>query len=372
MRRIVMLVMAVVLPVVAGVVVRTARFDPSDLVITRDNGYDNIALPRGVTLIQPGAPAVPRVVEAIAIPAGAVPVGMELLEVEWTTLPGTYRIGPAQPDFPLPRAGEKLEVKLWPPDPVIYSSAEPYPSSVAFLSGFGAMAGYRIAHVELHPVRYIPRTGQVQLATRIGYRLEYVEGGAGVAVATKRQQELFGDMVRLLVVNPEDVSRFAPRVSRANSLVLPPGDYEYVVITEAPMDTVFQRLADWKTLKGVPGTVVRVSWINGQYPGYDLQEKIRNFIKDAYETWGTSYVLLGGQGDYQTSGQNIIPTRMANYSNNGDEPCDLYYAGLDGSWDANGNHVYGEIPDSADMYSDVFVGRAPVYNVVTAQNFVNK
>ncbi|MFO7639650.1 MAG: C25 family cysteine peptidase, partial [bacterium] len=120
----------------------------------------------------------------------------------------------------------------------------------------------------------------------------------------------------------------------------------------------------------VPGTVVLVPWISANYSGYDLQEKIRNFIIDAHATWGTMYVLLGGQGDYNSSGQNIIPTRMANYI--GNEPCDLYYAGLDGTWDANNNHTYGEIADSADMYSDVYVGRAPVYNVAMAQNFVAK
>ena len=117
--------------------------------------------------------------------------------------------------------------------------------------------------------------------------------------------------MRTLVVNPEDVDRFAPGIRRSAATSLPAGTYDYVVITEAPMDTVFQRLADWKTLRGVPGKVVLVSWINANYTGYDLQEKIRNFIIDAHATWGTNYVLLGGQGDYNTSGQNIVPTRMA-------------------------------------------------------------
>jgi hypothetical protein len=54
------------------------------------------------------------------------------------------------------------------------------------------------------------------------------------------------------------------------------------------------------------------------------------------------------------------------------EPADIYYAGLDGTWDANNNHTYGELADSADMYSDVFVGRAPAYDVATARVFVNK
>jgi hypothetical protein len=370
MRQLLVLLVLVSVPLMAASMTRTARFDRGDLVISQQSGYDNVELPGGVTLIQPGAPRVPRVVEALSIPSGAVPVGVEVLSVEWTTLPGTYKVGPAQPDVPLPQPGKSFTPTLYKPDPAIYGSSEAYPQSVAVLTGSGTMAGYRIAHVELHPVRYIPTTGELQVATRLSYRLEYASG-VSAAVATTGQKTLFGDMVRSLVKNTNDVNKYAPSVQPAVSFSLPAGHYEYVVVTDSVMDTVFQRLANWKTVKGVPGKVVRTSWIYANYSGYDQQEKIRNFIKDAYSTWGTMYVLLGGQGDSATSGQNIVPTRYGNYESD-PEPCDLYYAGLNGTWDFNNNHTYGELADSADMYSDVFVGRAPTYNVATAQVFVNK
>ena len=101
--------------------------------------------------------------------------------------------------------------------------------------------------------RYVPATGRLQLATRLVYRLSYADNRIDARVATRNQQDLFGNAVRAMVTNPEDVDRFAPRISRSTTSTLPPGTYDYVVITEAPMDTVFQRLADWKTLKGVPG-----------------------------------------------------------------------------------------------------------------------
>jgi hypothetical protein len=372
MRNLLVLLVLLAVPLMAGTETRTVKFNRSDLVITSSDGYDNIELPGAVALIRPGAPRVPRVVEALVIPSGAVPVGVQVTAVEWTTLPGTYRVGPAQPDAPLPRAGTTFKPTLYKQDATIYESSEPYPSTVAVLAGHGTTGGYRIAHVELHPVRYVPTTGELQVATRLSYRLEYA-GGLSAAVATTEQQTLFGDMVRSMVRNAGDVSKCAPRVRPAVSLSLPEGHYEYVVVTDSVMDTVYQRLADWKTAKGVPGTVVRTSWIYANYSGYDNQEKIRNFIKDAYSTWGTMYVLLGGQGDNVTGGQNIIPTRYGNYGQQDpDEPCDLYYAGLDGTWDFNNNHTYGQLADSADLYSDVFVGRAPTYNVATAQVFVNK
>jgi len=305
----------------------------------------------------------------VAIPAGADPTGVELIAEEWIDVPGSFRVAPSQPDVRLPRAGETFNATIYPPDPEVYASGNPYPETKIRLTGSGAMSGFRMAYLELFPVRYIPALGKLQLATRLVYRLNYTENRIDARVATRNQQDLFGNAVRAIVVNPEDVDRFAPRISRSISATLPPGNYEYVVITEAPLDTVFQRLAAWKTLKGVPGTVVLVSWINTNYTGYDLQEKIRNFIIDAHATWGTMYVLLGGQGDYNSSGQNIVPTRMGNYEGE-DEPCDLYYAGLDGTWDGNNNHTYGEVSDNTDMCSDVYVGRAPVYNTANTQTFV--
>jgi len=370
MRKLLLLLVAIALPLAAGNMTWTARFDRTDVVVAKDNSYDMVALRGYPAFNHPGEPLLPVVVQSVVIPSGATPVRVELVAIDWTPLPGTYNIGPAQPDAVLPRPGHTETPELVPADEAVYASAEPYPASYVRLVEPGTMAGYRMANVELRPVRWSPATGRLELATRLVWRLVWNEGLPGV-VATRDQRDEFGATVRALVVNKSDVERCAPNVRRSALSTLPPGNYRYVVITETPMDTVFARLAAWKTQKGEDGTVVLVSWINTNYTGYDLQEKIRNFIKDAFSTWGTQYVLLGGQGDYNSSGQNIVPTRMANCGD-GDEPCDLYYAGLDGNWDANGNHIYGQIADQTDMCADISIGRAPVYNVAMAQNFVAK
>jgi hypothetical protein len=370
-KRLLLVLVLAVLPLFAGSMTRTVSYDLRDLTFSKANDFDVVNLPGVRPLVKPGDPSLPHVVQAVAIPAGADPTSVELIAEDWIDVPGTFRIAPSQPDIHLPRVGETFNPTIYPPNPEVYASGNPYPETKIRLTGSGTMSGFRMANLELFPVRYIPASGKLQLATRLVYRLSYAENRVDARVATRNQQDLFGNAVRAMVANPEDVDRFAPRISRSTSTTLPPGNYEYVVITEAPLDTVFQRLAAWKTLKGVPGTVVLVSWIGTNYTGYDLQEKIRNFIIDAHATWGTMYVLLGGQGDYNSSGQNIVPTRMGNYEGE-DEPCDLYYAGLDGTWDANNNHTYGEIADNTDMCSDIYVGRAPVYNTANTQTFVHK
>jgi hypothetical protein len=58
-------------------------------------------------------------------------------------------------------------------------------------------------------------------------------------------------------------------------------------------------------------------------------------------------------------------------------PTDLYYACLDGSWDRNGNNVFGEPTDGetggeVDLLGEVYVGRAPVDTVAEVNIFVEK
>ena len=378
MRRFLCLLVLVMLPLFGGSVTRTVVFAPADLEFSKVADYDVVELRGYPVLVEPGAPRLPRVVEPLLIPAGAVAKSVEVLAVEWVDIPGVYNIYPSQPDRPL-SVPAGVYGSFYEPDPGIYSMAVEYPGFNVRFTGAGNMNGYRIAHIELFPLQYIPADGVLRLATRVVYRVEYLEHEVSDVIATERQRELFGQAVRAHVVNPEDIVFCEPRVASGGlglSLV-PPGYYEYVCVSESPIDTVFQRLVDWKTKKGVPGTVVLMSWINSNYSGYDSAEKLRNFIIDARDNWGTIYVLLGGSGDYNSSGQNIVPTRKGWYTSAGGPdndylPADLYYSDLDGDWDFDGDHTYGELADSVDMYADVYVGRASVYNVSMAQNFVYK
>ena len=122
-------------------------------------------------------------------------------------------------------------------------------------------------------------------------------------------------------------------------------------------------------------TVVRtVEFIQANYNyGFDKQDRVRRFIKDAYLQWGVTHVLLGGDTD-------ILPVRYGRtrFYNGNFLPTDLYFSDLDGNWNADGDSTYGEglfannPSDLCDMLPEVWVGRAPVVTVAQAQLFVNK
>ena len=148
---------------------------------------------------------------------------------------------------------------------------------------------------------------------------------------------------------------------------------DYVIITNDSLAGAWQELADWKTVKGVPTVVRTTEWIEANYRnGSDLQETIRNFLKDAYAKWGITYVLLGGDTEQ-------IPARLlwSGYYDGGRFlPADMYFVGLDGDWNADGDNVFGEQPpagtDNPDLYSEVYIGRLPSRNTADVALLTSK
>lgn len=143
---------------------------------------------------------------------------------------------------------------------------------------------------------------------------------------------------------------------------------EYLVVTNETLKSYFQELVDWKRKKGIPSAIRTREWITSNYAGSDPAEKIRNYLKIAYQDSGCVWVVLGGDTD-------VIPCRYAHIelqTETENIPADLYYSDLDGTWDYDGDHVYGEPEDSLDLFPDLFVGRAPASTTSEVEVFVDK
>ena len=158
------------------------------------------------------------------------------------------------------------------------------------------------------------------------------------------------------------------------------GNAEYIIITPSSFVNAFQPLAWWKSKKGIYTSIVTTDSIYNNWSGYDNAEKIRNFIKEAKDS-GAIYILLGGQADYE-NGEEYVARRNVycmtsgvghpSYPDEDTIPCDMYYANLDGTWDSDGDHIYGEMSDGVDLYADIYVGRAPVKDTSQIADFISK
>ncbi len=152
-----------------------------------------------------------------------------------------------------------------------------------------------------------------------------------------------------------------------------------LIITSWRFLSAAEELAELKNSSGMPTLIRTLDWISASFEGRDLQEKIRNCIRDAVEKYGIKFVILLGDHD-------VVPTRLV-YIPDGYEDereaedgssveTDLYYADVfpaNMTWDDDGDGLWGEMPDdSMDVFPDVMVGRLPASTLDEAMDMVEK
>ena len=334
-------------------------------------GYDYIRGSGSAYLPDVGVPGLPQKTFHVAIPLDKRVVAVHASCRSRTVLEGTFDIVPTQPPAVL---GESA-VGWVTGRPEIYLDDRFYPQRL--VGGFhqGFMGDSRLVSLHVSPFVWNPVSGELAFCDEIEIRVELEPSRVARPVRPiAAGADRFGKSVKRIVANPEDIELF--RAARGmhpilGASMLEEGDYEYVVVTVDSMAATFEPLVEWKNQKGVPAKCVTWEWIDLNYTGEAIQEKVRNFIIDAYQTWGTAWILIGGD-------TYIIPSRRvyamdAQMGINGNKiRADLYYSDLDGSWNENGVNPYGEVADSVDMYPDIFVGRAPAENIAEAVVFVDK
>jgi Peptidase family C25 len=146
-----------------------------------------------------------------------------------------------------------------------------------------------------------------------------------------------------------------------------------LLITSDELAAAWQPFAAWKTRQGKRTEVVSVQDIAERYAGQDIQEQIRACVHDYVATRGTRWVVLGG--DSQGAG-GIVPDRDTSHPSlrYRDIPTDLYYV-TEGSWDHNGDGVFGEWRrDREAMRYDSLaaIGRIPVRTVADVAAYTEK
>lgn len=128
---------------------------------------------------------------------------------------------------------------------------------------------------------------------------------------------------------------------------------DYLVITGEDFLNEITILEELLLARELSYQTLTVQEISGSWGGVDVQEDIRNCISHYAYNEGTTFVVLAGD-------ETVVPVRDVYTECEGLfelAPSDLYYSDLDGSWDFNGNGIYGEWADSLDLYADVLLGR---------------
>ena len=188
-------------------------------------------------------------------------------------------------------------------------------------------------------------------------------------------------------------------ISSLASIVHIDENYDLIIITPTSFEDELQPLIEHKEQHAVAAKIVTLEEIyNSEYfpvEGRDDAEQIKYFIRNAIESWDTSYVMLvGGKEEMPVRYSVIQFNSCIKYKwdflfpdicsvNLNEFITDLYYAdiydenGSYCSWDSNNNSVFGEIGldgaiDEVDLYPDIYVGRVLCQTSIEVETVVNK
>ena len=378
----------------------------------------------------PGEPVIPFKTIRFVIPIDQKFDSLEVIPGELIKLSGKYKIRSGQEDYPFlelsnnvdPRSTfidgarfnelgnpkEDYERNFTLPNATIYGSSSLFPGVTYSIESSQEKYGYTILIIRLYPFQYTPILEELSYYPSINVNVytsaASMVSSSGEKILNKnfRNSRKDFDKIQDIVDNPESIFFDDSKVSSATE-----DQYDYILITSRSLESEFQKLINWKISRGVSAGIFFVEdiVINPDYscsgsfgdgcgsPGEnnldDTQAKIRNFIKHAYMDFGTDYVLLGG--DISVIPQRGVYIWTGGWFTNFSVPSDLYYSGLNGSWNEDRDEVFGEPqqrsgPDGCapilwrngsrgnefDLLAEVYVGRAPVETIGETRNFVSK
>ncbi|MBI5867579.1 MAG: T9SS type A sorting domain-containing protein [candidate division Zixibacteria bacterium] len=324
----------------------------------------------------PGEPELPWINVVIPHVDGSGTANWELSIIGADTLALRECIPPIQPD--IVSSDTSQPVAATPSDTGVYNTDAWYPATGVIEVQRGSIVGTSASSLVWCPFRYNPVRQELIVIRRAAIARSHGGQMSPSPVATDTVPAL--DDIKPLVLSafqrpgPDEGLR-SPAFSGAPSWTLSPAlplGISYVVITNRRLAETMQSLVLWKARRGIAAGLATVEDIVARYSAVDTAASIREYLKDAY-TSGLKWVVLAGD-------QSVVPIR---YAFAGYQPapadlhqfqiCDLYYADLDGDWDANGNGVWGEyFGDEPDMYAELFVGRLPFSQTSEAETIVGK
>ena len=325
-------------------------------IVTAD-GYSKIHFEGSRQYGEAGFPSLPYQSASLLLPMGSEAESVEIQFLDFKEIEGNYMLYPYQQAIPY---SHKDKFKFEKNDD-IYDSKGIYPSRSHNDVTAHYLNGFSFAFVNFTPVQYIPSEGKIMYAQKVKVTIKTIferEDHSSMLWSTPQIMR----SVKNLAHNPEMISSYKTRERTLTG-------YDILVITGQDYIDGFAEYINHYNSIGYRTEIVSVEEIYSNMIGQDEQSRIRNYIINAYQNKGIMMVILGGDVE-------IIPYRGL-YCSVSEEytdyniPSDLYYSGLDGNWNSNGNDKWGEWFE-ADMLPEIGVTRLPFANAEEQENMIHK
>ena len=273
-----------------------------------------------------GMPDLPGTGRYIALPQGA-DADLEIVSFR-TEVYEDIEVSPA-PRIPKETETGPLQYQK---NQAVYSSDELYPREPVILSTPKKIRGVDARIIGIVPFQYNPVKKELIVYRDLKIRVNFI-GGSGHFGEDRLRNRWFEPLLQNIFINYSTL----PKVKFNNKSDSDTEDFEYLIIT--PNDPAFLAWADsikrFRTEQGIRTGIVTTTQIGG-----NNYTTIKNYIKNAYNTWDIPPVAVLLLGDYGTSG-NTVHT---------------------GTWNSYcvSDHLYGDV-DGDDM-AEIITAR------ITAQN----
>ena len=318
---------------------------------------DRVILDEAMSTGRVGDPCLPVWGLNILLPPGEEAVNVSLMLGAPVSLGGDYHIPPVQSEYPLSYTG-RIEADL--PNSAVYEKDTAFPANLVAQFRTDFYRGYGIAAIALNPVTYNPVSGELVYYPDITVVVNSAASARAAQAYTKMLKRSSATLAELsaTVDNPADISQYGGIDDSTDEPY-----FDILLITAANMVEFWDEYIDWKAKCGYYVAVETVQDICSTYPGVDDAEKMRNCVIDYYQNFDLSYVFLAGDAEI------CYPRYL--WASSTDIPGDVYFAGLDGNWNADGDNHWGE-PEEADLRMEIGVSRATVDSRQEIENFVSK
>jgi len=339
------------------------------IAIGKNAGYPMMPV-KPVTLLIPPKKTVSNV------EINGIPVNVDLAGIDLVEKP----VFPYQNPVPFGQSPGDFEI-----DNSLYSTDAFYPTVLQDEYHIGYSRGYAIFDISLNPIKYNPVNGNLLYYSEMTINIELEETDANPLFRNNPEDQAW---VEKLVYNPDATKYYTPDLAAFiydGGLCDPSDDYDYVIITTTYnsldyWDTTGTTPYNWESLMdkheeddGLSCTLVTVQDIDAcsdygnSNPLFDDQEAhIREFAKDAYQDWGTSYILIGGDDEW-------INARHMDTNYEGNIDSDIYWSNLDSTFNEDEDYDWGEEGDNGfDLYAEIFIGRVTCDTPQDVSNWLTK
>jgi len=330
--------------------------------ITELRGYQQISFGNDLLTAAVGEPAMPYSAVSLLLPPGHIATSIEFVGEDEIVLNGNFNLWPYQPSRPLSETKKAVFIK----NEKIYSSTESYPKNQNGRLSTQYLNGHSFALSTFTPVKYNPANGNISYFAKVTIRVTTTQAAeAESALLNLSSHESVKRSVKNLAQNPAMLASYPAKATRSEE------EYKLLIVTPQQFEDDFDELRNIYLSRGAPSKIITKEYILANVEGQDLPEKIRNLIIQEYQESGIEYVLLGGDVEHiPHRGFYCYAESGSGYSDFG-IPADLYYSGLDGNWNDNGDNKWAE-PDEDDLLPDIAVARFPFSNSTELSNLINK